>query len=100
MLGIPLFPRCFLLFQCEKMSVMAQRDSAAAAEAVRVIGLLLARPDEPDRIERVQRATACARASAEATSMVAATLGTEAAAIEAETANSLEPMRSNCWLFF
>ena len=71
------------------MSVMAQRDSAAAAEAVRVIGLLLARPDEPDRLARAQHAAACARASAEATSTVAATLGTESAAIESETASAL-----------
>lgn len=73
----------------EKMSVMAQRDSAAATEAVRVIGLLLARPSEPDRLGHAQRAAACARASAEATSTIAATLGTESTAIEAEIASSL-----------
>lgn len=61
---------------------------AGAVEAARVIGALLAHPNEPDRIGRAQRAAACARAAAEATNTAAAALNTESSAIEAQSARA------------
>ena len=62
---------------------------AAAAEAVRVITLLLVQRDEPNRLERAQRATAHAETAAEVTHRTAEGNGTASAQINAETASAL-----------
>ncbi|TRY73104.1 hypothetical protein TCAL_13317 [Tigriopus californicus] len=73
----------------ENMDLLARRDVVAATEAVRVIGLLLARPNEQDRIGRSQRAAVCAKAAADATSAAARALNTESSALEAQSAKNL-----------
>lgn len=82
------------------MGLLAQRDVAAAVEAARVIGGLLANPNEPNRIERAQHALGCARAAAKATKATAEVLKTESSIIDAHSANSAAILAEQLFTLF
>lgn len=84
----------------EHLSLLARGDVAAGVEAVRVLGLLLANPHEPDRMARGQQLVQAARLAADITRSVAEHEPSAMSNIEAESAASLASLAENLLSMF